>query len=101
MDLPNKWTGSIHHHWQAELVFREHVAHCSSCDTQERASSESIKEARDQHGSDIFGDGAGDDPYQEEDVRVYVNWTTTIELKFRLAGISKSRYRNSPVVAVV
>jgi hypothetical protein len=80
MDLPNKRTGSIHHHGQAKFVFREHIAHCSSCNTQKCTSSESIEEARHQHGSDIFSDGAGDDPYQEEDIRVYINWTAAVEL---------------------
>jgi len=63
MDLPNKGTGCVNHHWQAEFVLCEHVADCPSSNAQESATSKSIEEARDEHGGDIFGDGAGDDPY--------------------------------------
>lgn len=58
----------------------EHVAHCTTSNTQKSTSCQPIEESRDEHGLDILRHGAWDKPDQKHRERGDVSNSPAIEL---------------------
>lgn len=59
----------------------EHVTDSATSNTQESASSETVKESGHEHGLGVLCDSTGNEPNQEERERHDVDVTPTIELR--------------------
>lgn len=78
--LPNKWAGCIHHHRQTQLALDEHISYRPASHRQESRARKTVKEARDEHSSDIGRNGTGDQPDDVKEIRPDEDGAAAVEL---------------------